>query len=479
MLRAIIAIVFLASGLWILESARSGLEVSTFSVGNTPVTEMSKPRADGPVIVIAHGFAGSRQIMQGYSFPFARAGYRVFAFDFLGHGRHIEPMSGDVTQVSGTTQLLVDQTSKVIAAVKSEDQPIALLGHSMATDVLARVALERGDVGPLVLISAFSNVIDDKTPDNLLIVTGAWEPGLREFAVRAIDMVSPEAGTSATVSNGAVTRRAEIIPFAEHVSILHNREARMAALAWVDRAYGLQSEVSIKPTGLGILAVLAGLVLLGGWSARRLPTRDVPTIDLSLKQIGIVTLVPMLASPIIALFLNPGLLPVILAEYLALHLAVFGLIQLLLLRFWGMGIGSLSKTAIAFLLFWSAIVGFCLDRYVANFWPVGARLWIIPILTLGTIPFLLADAHLVYKASFARRLLVRLAFFCSLAIAVSLDFENLFFLIMIAPVIVLFYLVFGSAGRSVGKQSGPSAPGVALGLALAWALGVSFPLFAG
>jgi hypothetical protein len=32
-------------------------------------------------------------------------------------------------------------------------------------------------------------------------------------------------------------------------------------------------------------------------------------------------------------------------------------------------------------------------------------------------------------------------------------------------------------GRMAGWRAGPLAPGLALGLVLAWALGVSFPLF--
>jgi len=48
---------------------------------------------------------------------------------------------------------------------------------------------------------------------------------------------------------------------------------------------------------------------------------------------------------------------------------------------------------------------------------------------------------------------------------------------MIAPVIILFYLTFGTMGRQAAARAGPLAPGLALGLVLAWALGVSFPLF--
>jgi hypothetical protein len=64
-------------------------------------------------------------------------------------------------------------------------------------------------------------------------------------------------------------------------------------------------------------------------------------------------------------------------------------------------------------------------------------------------------------------------------IAVALDFERLMFLVIILPVIVLFYLIFGTLAGWVGRQTGlPAAGGLGIGLVLAWALGCTFPLFA-
>ena len=48
---------------------------------------------------------------------------------------------------------------------------------------------------------------------------------------------------------------------------------------------------------------------------------------------------------------------------------------------------------------------------------------------------------------------------------------------MIVPVILLFFLVFGTMGRVVSARAGAATPGLALGVILGWALGVSFPLF--
>ena len=39
----------------------------------------------GPVVVIAHGFAGSQQLMRSFAATLARNGYVAVTFDFAGH----------------------------------------------------------------------------------------------------------------------------------------------------------------------------------------------------------------------------------------------------------------------------------------------------------------------------------------------------------------------------------------------------------
>ena len=241
MLRALLALVMILTSVFVLEQARHGVDISRFDVGQTPVTQYARTDATGPVVVIAHGFAGSQQMMQGYALPLARAGYRVYVFEFLGHGRHALPMSGDVTSVDGTTRLLVAQTNAVLDAVVDVSRPVALLGHSMATDILIRAAQDRRDVGPMVLVSAFSHVIDATTPQDLLLVSGAWETGLRGFGLEAAQMVLPTATEGQTVRVQDVRRRAVAAPLSEHVSVLHSRVARQEALEWV--RYVLRTDI--------------------------------------------------------------------------------------------------------------------------------------------------------------------------------------------------------------------------------------------
>jgi len=192
-----------------------------------------------------------------------------------------------------------------------------------------------------------------------------------------------------------------------------------------------------------------------------------------------VVTMPAVLAPLAAVQVEARLLPVLVADYLALHLALYGALQLALL--WGAGRrpGALRPVAVLALLAWGlGVFGFALDRYGANFWPTPERLTIIAALTCGALPFMLGDALLARGAALWQRVVARLGFVLSLGLAVLLDTERLFFLAMIAPVIVLFFIIYGLMGRWVAARAGAASAGVALGLILAWALGVSFPLFA-
>ncbi len=476
-MRAFVAVVMILISLAVLEFSRLGVEIRRFTVGQTPVTEYTNSGPDGPIAVIAHGFAGSEQMMQGYALPLAQAGYRVYVFEFLGHGRHPTPMSGDVASVDGTTRLLVEQTAEVIDAVNPDGSKVALLGHSMATDILVRVAAGRSDIGPVVLISAFSNEVDATTPPDLLLISGAWEPPLRAFALTALRMVQPDAAEGTTAIDGDVLRRAVVAPFAEHVSVLHSRAGRREAVGWLDRAYGRTSDVAIPPTGWAILGLLFGLVLIFRRIAWLLPAYGEPSVRPGASQMAVVVIVPAIVAPLIAVPLNPSFLPVLVADYLGLHLLVYGILQLAILWRWGLLQRRFSWAAFGLLMLWCAVFGMALDRYAANFLATAGRLWIIAVMMIGAIPYMVADSMLTSRASVLWRLGIRTGFLLSLGLAVALDFEALFFLMLIAPVMVLFYLVFGTMGRDVSVRSGPLSSGLALGVVLAWALGVSFPLF--
>jgi len=483
----IVALLSIGLSVYHLERARAGLETSVVLIGDTPATRYRLNNTTGPVVVVAHGFAGSRQLMQAYSLTLAKAGYDVIAFDFEGHGRNPVPMSGDVTAIDGTTRLLVEETRRVIAVantLNTSEQGISLLGHSMATDVILRAALDEVDTGTriatIVGISMFSQAINRTEPSSLLIINGQWEGRLREPALEQLQLLKPDALEGETARLGDVVRRVVVAPHVEHVSVLYSSKALNETLAWMNMTYGRSGDTEAVSIGGWILLLLAGIVFLFKPLAQLLPRVPVHVQEIPLRTFWIAVLLPTFIAPMIAFLPAVEFLPVLVADYLMMHLALFGLVQLFVVRLWLPGVNWQAIAGSLLLALWGIVVfGFALDRYAASFLPTAGRLAIVLFLCAGTVLFMVGD-NLVSGAGYGRlwrRIVARFALIVSLAAAAAIDPDRLVFLLLILPVLILFYLVHGLMGRWVARQSGPLAAGLGLGLCLAWALGVSFPLF--
>jgi len=486
-----VAVFVIALCVWQLERLRAGLLIDDIRVEGTPTTHYRVPGSDGPLVVVAHGFAGSRQLMQAYSLTLAHAGYRVLAYDLLGHGRHPVPMSGDVTRVDGTTALLVEQARRVLAAgreLAGGDAGTALLGHSMATDVIVRAAhLERKAgraIDSVIAISPFSPAITASEPARLLLLSGEWESGLRDSALAAVRQLDAAAREGRTVRHDGVTRRAAVAANVEHVGVLYSRQALQETRHWLDAGFQRANEqAAIARSGIWILLLLAAIVALLRPVVGRLPATAGPRSDIGVARFLVATLLPLPLIPLVATVLPTGFLPVLVADYLAVHLALYGILQLLIIRHWSTGAWrTLRSSALPALVLagWGiGLFGFAMDRYAASFLPVPERLPIIAALCLGTLPFMLADSLLsgAGHGRWWRRLVVRVCFMLSLGLAAALRPADLGFLVIVLPVLLLFYLVHGLMGRWVAQRCGALAAGAGLGLSLAWVIGVSFPLF--
>ena len=123
-----------------------------------------------------------------------------------------------------------------------------------------------------------------------------------------------------------------------------------------------------------------------------------------------------------------------------------------------------------------------INAFVTSFVPGPQRIPLILAMLAGTLLFFLSDEWLTRGPGAARGAYpaAKIAFLISLAIAVALDLERLFFLIIIIPIIVLFFLVYALFSRWIYRATGqPLIAGIANAVAFAWALGVTFPLLAG
>jgi hypothetical protein len=354
----------------------------------------------------------------------------------------------------------------------------------MASDIIVRQAIADRRIGATVAISMFSEAVTATEPKNLLIVTGQWESTLRQNALRNVRLADPSAEEGTTVgdaSNGT-GRRAVVAPTVEHVGVLYSPPALREARGWLDAAFGRSSTGRVAATGGPIVLLLLGIVILAWPLSGLLPQGQRAPSPLPLRTFAFAVLAPALATPLLLRFVDTRFLPVLVADYLAAHLFVYGVLSLGLLFWCRVRIGSIAWLPTLTLAAYGIVVlGGALDRYVASFWSIPSRLPIIGAIAIGAVAYMLSDSLVTQggRARLWRVLAARGAFVASLGLAVALDFRRLFFLLIIIPVIALFFTIFGLMGGWVGRRTlSPGATGVALGLLLAWAIGVSFPMFA-
>ena len=112
--------------------------------------------------------------------------------------------------------------------------------------------------------------------------------------------------------------------------------------------------------------------------------------------------------------------------------------------------------------------------------PNTERAGLILILLVGAVPSMLADALAPQggAAPLLHRLWTRVAIIGSLILAVVIGPERLFLMMMVLPVIVLFFLVFGSMAGWIGRRQGLMGSALGMSVLLAWSIAVSFPIFA-
>ena len=252
-----------------LERLRQSVDRSGLMIGTTPATLYTQTdAAPAPLVVLAHGFAGSRQFMEAFALTLAGAGYPVLSYDLQGHGRNPQPMSADVTQIDGTTRALMDELSAVIEAGKALPQVsggVALLGHSMATDVIIREALRNSAIDGVVAVSMYSQAITASEPPRLLILSGEWEPHLREFARSAVQRVEPEAPEGQTVTKEGIWRRAIFAPNTEHVGVLYSATSLTEARDFLDQTFGRSSAAPVASAYGRWVAILLVSVFVAAW----------------------------------------------------------------------------------------------------------------------------------------------------------------------------------------------------------------------
>jgi dienelactone hydrolase len=124
----VLAILLIVSSWLGIAVARSGLEVRSLQKEGVPLLYLAPQGASEiPGVLVAHGFAGSKQLMLGYGHVLAHAGYAVMLWDFDGHGAN-----GTRLQRYELQQNLDVALQALLEQPQVAPNRLALLGHQWA-----------------------------------------------------------------------------------------------------------------------------------------------------------------------------------------------------------------------------------------------------------------------------------------------------------------------------------------------------------
>lgn len=467
-----LAVVLACWSLYALQNARTSVSMDRVMLSDTPATFYTPAQHTGALVVVAHGFGGARQMMEAISLTLARAGHTVVAFDFIGHGRHPTPLSPAIQTLTGTTQDLVDQTLAVVehAQRRTGLTEVSFVGHSMATDVVVRAAQHLDTTQNVVAISMYSEAVTPIHPKRLLIVSGAFESRLRDVALSAVAQIGP-ALEGETVTSGDMARRAISAPLVGHVGVLWSPITLSEMSSW------LGAQGPPVATGKWIAALLVSIAILFRALVRLLPVTT-PQHGCSIARAVLAASVAAIAAGGVAL---TGLPLFGLAGFGALGLAfgVWGVLVLLILR---TPLRLSGPDLVAGLVLVACSLGafaLALDRYGAAFVPTGPRLSLALALIPATLAFGFADRCLVQGHGLIVRIALRLPFLVAITLAMVISPAELGLVFTVLPVLVLYWLVYGTMAMWVANRSGPMGAGLGSGLILAWSIAASTPLFMG
>lgn len=473
------------------------LTVTTARVDDTPITVWQKTNhPPGPAVVIAHGFSGSQQLMAPMATTLAQNGYVAVTFDFSGHGRNQRPMTGGIRDLAQSASALMADIEKVVAFARGlpgVDGRIALAGHSMATDLVVSAARRDPGVSAVVALSFFAQEVTARAPKNLLIVDGAWESQrLIDAGRRAVSLTSGgDARPGVTYGDVAAGdgRRLALARGAEHIGVLYSQDALAETVAWLNAVFGRSEAGFVDRRGPWLALLFASLILLSRPLAGFLPVLAPSPLGAGLdwRQLAPRAIAPALLTPLLLWKAPTDFMPILLGDYLAAHMGLYGLLTAVALRigrdppvaFASGPLISLLFCGGAVAAYYALILGAPLDAYVTSFAPTAPRALLMAPIFAGCAAYFLADEWMTRGQGAARGgyAFSKFCFVASLGIAVALNPGRLFFLIIIAIVIVILLTVYGLVGRWVyARTRDPRAGALGAAFGLAWAIAVCFPV---
>jgi pimeloyl-ACP methyl ester carboxylesterase len=235
---------------------------------------------DTGAVVLFHGIAANKIIMQYLARAFAELGLRVFIPDLPGHGRSPGPFTPELAESCSGSLLRGLAARGMIIPERT-----ILAGHSMGGAIALRVAGKFRPAGVIAISPApmrpahgiaSENLLFHSLPlltPNTLVMVGQFEPhGLRE---NAADLAGSPSGSVKFLQ----------VPRNTHVSMLFSPAVARESQDWAARVLSLPNNARL-PSGANLLACLlgiSGLLLIAGPFLREMigsnPAEDLQATD--------------------------------------------------------------------------------------------------------------------------------------------------------------------------------------------------------
>ena len=468
--------------LWQLAAAGRGLEITTVRSTTPPLTIGAPAGAtpgSRPLVLIAHGFAGSGMVMRAFAFTLAHAGYATVSWDFGGHGANPNAMGAQPLMADAEAALAEAKRLGLVTPGR-----VAILGHSMGTGVALQFGQTYPDTAATIAVSPVGQTVTKDLPRNLLLMAGSNE---QSFLRNAETRLAEAGGAGGDPKNGTA-RKLTVINGVEHMTILFAPATHHAAVAWLDATFGPQpgatayTDVRMASYALGVLgvlliaAVLASLLWRGDAEPGEKPKRPLwrrlaALVGGALAATLLLWLAGKAGLGLRALF---GLL---VGGYVMLWFAVGGVIALLLLWTWP---GLPSRRAVlggllAFAALWLGVG--LLAEFVwypwLLIWP-RLRLW--PLAVVFLLPWFMAVGQVVggsgLRSQLGRWLVQSIVLVAGLFLALRLT-PDIGFLMLILPALPVLFLIHALATAS---QRGWWPVALSGALFTSWILLAIFPL---
>ena len=481
---SVLGSILVVLSIWQLANAQKDLQVINLPITDPPTTIIapsSSPAVSHPTVLIAHGLAGSKQLMRGFALTLAHAGYTTITWDFEGHGSNPNPFvldsdSNDLLR-NAETALTEAETTGLIDA-----QNVAILGHSMGSGVALLYGFNHPNTVATIAISPVKESISPTLPHNLLLMAGSLEP---QFVANAQDLLDMAGGQNADLANGTA-RKLEIIPNVEHISILFSPTAHSTARSWLDEIFGQQpgsenyTDRRILWFGVGIL----GFILLSNAILNSLPSSPVKPIHQTSiwhKLIGLLgggIIATIILNLVSRLGVNISqMIGFLVGGYIFIWFALAGLSSLIIIRprITKPTAKILLKGMVGFIALWLGVG--LLGNYVWLPWLlIPARLWLWIPGTIIIFPWFLSIGEAAKNSTTLSQIgwwLVQVIVITgSLYWAITINPE-LGFLMLILPI---FPIMLGLNMLIISPKHGSWAYAIPGAMFTSWLLLSAFPL---